>query len=181
MRTIIVLCTAGLLAGSLYGQEYRGTFSGSVTDEQGAAIPKAAIVATETRTGTKATAVTESTGEYTLPFLAPGEYEISAEASGFKRTLRQGLTLNAGEHPIVDFHLQLGAVSDSITVTAESPLVTASTASIGQSVSTHEVEDIPINGRAPIMLMTMAVYLALSLITSFAMNIYNRRMALVER
>ncbi|HKE20746.1 MAG TPA: carboxypeptidase-like regulatory domain-containing protein [Bryobacteraceae bacterium] len=157
MRTIIVLCTAGLLAGSLYGQEYRGTFSGSVTDEQGAAIPKAAIVATETRTGTRTTAITESTGEYTLPFLAPGEYEISAEAPGFKRTVRQGLTLNAGEHPIVDFHLQLGAVSDSITVTAESPLVTASTASIGQSVSTHEVEDIPINGRAPIMLMTMAM------------------------
>src|SRR5580692_9058930 len=98
------------MAALLSAQEFRGTFSGSVTDAQGAVIPKAAIVATETRTGAKTTATSEPTGEYTLPFLAPGEYQITAEAPGFKRTLRQGLTLNAGEHPIVDFHLELGAV-----------------------------------------------------------------------
>ena len=157
MKIGVLVVLAGLVSGSLFAQEYRGTFSGSVTDAQGAVVPKASVVATETRTGVKTTATSESTGEYTLPFLPPGEYEIAAEAPGFKRTLRQGLTLSAGEHPIVDFRLELGAVSESVTVTGETPLVTTSTASIGQSVTTHEVEDIPINGRAPIMLMTLAM------------------------
>ena len=85
------------------------------------------------------------------------QYQITAEAPGFKRGLRLGLTLSAGEHPIVDFRLEVGAASDSVTVSGEATLVTTSTASIGQSVTTHEVEDIPINGRAPIMLMTMAM------------------------
>lgn len=157
MKFGMLAAFSGILLSTLCAQEYRGTFSGSVTDSQGAVVPKAAIVATETRTGVKTTASSESTGEYTLPFLPPGEYEISAEADGFKRTVRRGLTLSAGEHPIIDFHLELGAVSESVTVTADAPLVTTSTASVGQSVTTHEVEDIPVNGRAPIMLMTMAM------------------------
>jgi len=60
------------------------------------------IVATETRTGTKTAVSSESSGAYTISFLAPGEYEIAAEAPGFKRFVRQGMTLSAGEHPVID-------------------------------------------------------------------------------
>jgi len=91
MRISLVLPLVGLAAASCWAQEYRGTFSGSVTDPQGSAIPKVTIIATEIRTGTKSTATSQPTGEYTLPFLAPGEYDISAEAPGFKRTVRHGL------------------------------------------------------------------------------------------
>src|SRR6266481_3198039 len=72
---------AGLLwlaAAALFGQEFRGAFSGAVTDAQGAAIAKAKIVATEIHTGAKAGAVSADSGSYTIPFLAPGEYEIAA-------------------------------------------------------------------------------------------------------
>jgi hypothetical protein len=157
MRIGILLGAASLVAGVVFAQEYRGTFSGSVTDDQGAAVPKATIIATETRTGTKTSAQSESTGEYTLPFLMPGEYQITAEAPGFKRALRQGLKLSAGDHQVVDIRLEVGAVTDAVTVTGEAPLVAASNASVGQTVTTHEVEDFPINGRAPIMLMTLAM------------------------
>jgi hypothetical protein len=157
MRIDRVASIAAFAAVLAFGQEYRATITGSVTDQQGAAIPKAKIVATETRTGTKTLATSENNGEFALPFLAPGEYEMSAEAPGFKRALRRGVTLSAGERPVIDLQLELGAVTDSVTVTEETPLIVASNASVGQTVTTREVENLPVNGRAPIMLMALAM------------------------
>ncbi|MCU1235924.1 MAG: hypothetical protein JWP63_3891 [Candidatus Solibacter sp.] len=157
MRIHSVVILTPFIAASLFAQEFRGTFSGMVTDPQGAAVPKAKILALETRTGVKTTAVSEDTGAYTLPFLPPGQYEISAEAPGFKRSVRQGLTLSAGEHPVIDFRLEVGAASDSVTVSSDAPLVVASNASIGQVVTTQEVEALPVNGRAPVTLMALAM------------------------
>jgi hypothetical protein len=157
MKLTKALALVGLAFGALFGQEYRGTFSGSVTDPQGSAVPRATITAVETRTGTKTVATSESTGEYTLPFLMPGEYQITAEAAGFKRAVRKGLKLSAGEHPVIDLRLEVGAVNEAVTVTEEAPLVTAASASVGQVVTTREVEDLPVNGRAPIMLMTLSM------------------------
>src|SRR5438874_242622 len=112
-----LLATLSLLsAAALFAQEFRGTFSGGVSDQQGAAVPKAKITVTETRTGTRTAVSSEGSGAYSIPFLAPGEYEIVAEAPGFKRFVRQGLTLSAGEHPVIDIRLEVGAVSDSVTV-----------------------------------------------------------------
>src|SRR5580700_5838829 len=100
-------------AAALYGQEYRGTLSGLVTDPLGAPIVKAKVVATETQTGVKTTVESGSTGSYTLPFLALGDYTITAQAPGFKEFIRKGITLSAGEHPVIDIHLELGAASES--------------------------------------------------------------------
>src|SRR5260370_8960627 len=80
-----------MLAAALTAQEYRGTFSGSVTDPQGAAIPKATVIVTETRTGTKTRPTSEATGEYTIPFLPPRDYRITAEPPGFTRSVLEGL------------------------------------------------------------------------------------------
>src|SRR6478672_9546300 len=91
-----------ILSAALPAQEFRGTFSGTVTDAQGAAVAKAKILATETRTGAKSETVSEASGAYTIPFLAPGDYAITAEVAGFKKFVRQGLTLGMGEHPVID-------------------------------------------------------------------------------
>src|SRR5207248_5229837 len=72
-------------------------------------------------------------------------------------SVRQGLSLSAGEHPVMDFRLEVGAVSDSVTVSSDAPLVVASNASIGQVVTTQEVEALPVNGRAPVTLMALAM------------------------
>ena len=157
MRLRNALLVFAVVICPVSGQEYRGTFSGSVTDPQGAAIPKATVTAVETRTGTKTVATTEATGEYTVPFLPPGQYQITAEAPGFKKAVRGGLALSAGEHPVIDIRLEVGAVTDSVTVNEEAPLVIAANASVGQTVTTKEVEDLPVNGRAPIMLMTLSM------------------------
>ena len=84
-----------------------------MTDAQGAAVPKATVVAPETRTGVKATAISEDTGAFTLPFLAPGVYEVSAEVTGFKKFIRQGLNSAPATIPVIDIRLEVGGVNDS--------------------------------------------------------------------
>jgi hypothetical protein len=152
-----VLAMALLCSTAAFPQEFRGTFSGSVTDAQGAAIPKAKIVAVETRTGAKSETVSEASGAYTIPFLAPGEYQITAEAPGFKKFVRQGASLGMGEHPVIDIKLEVGAVSESVTVTADSPLIEAANSSIGQVITSEEVETMPTNGGTPLMLAQLAL------------------------
>ena len=98
-----ILVAFGLVSGiALTGQEFRGAFSGSVTDAHGAAISRAKVVATETRTGSKSETVSEDSGSFAIPFLTPGQYEITAEAPGFKKYLRRGLTLSADERPVIE-------------------------------------------------------------------------------
>ncbi|MBV9081390.1 MAG: carboxypeptidase regulatory-like domain-containing protein, partial [Acidobacteriaceae bacterium] len=123
----------------------------------GSAVPGAKITATATATGTTTNTVSSATGAYTLPFLAPGNYNLTAQAQGFKQFQQSGITLNAGAQPVIDIKMEVGAVSENITVKEEAPLVTASNASVGQVITTREVEDLPVNGRTPLMLDTLAM------------------------
>ena len=138
-------------------QENRGTLSGSVTDSTGAAIAKAKVIATEMSTGVKATASTEASGAYNLPFLPLGDYEISAESPGFKKYVQQGIQLSSGAHPVIDIRLEVGAVTESVEVHADAPLIDTAGASVGQVITTEEVESFPVNGRTPMMLANLAL------------------------
>lgn len=155
-KTSHVAVLAILLGSALWAQT-SATVSGTVTDPTGSPVPKAKITATATATGTKTNTVSSDSGAYTLPFLAPGNYSISAQAPGFKQFLQQGVTLDAGAHPVIDIKMQLGAVTENITVTSESPLISASNATVGQVIDTREVADLPLNGRTPLMLDTLAM------------------------
>jgi hypothetical protein len=146
-----------LLPAALSAQEFRGTLSGSVTDPQGAPVPKAKVVAIQKGTGAKSETFSEASGEYTIPFLMPGEYEIETEVAGFKRYVREGITLSAGEHPVIDIRLEVGGVNEAISVTADAPLVVSANPSVGQIITSEEVEDLPVNGRSPMMLATLAM------------------------
>jgi hypothetical protein len=156
-RTCVLFTFAVLLGSATFAQETRGTFSGSVTDPQGASIPNAKITITETRTGAKNTTVSGATGKYTVPFLPLGTYDIDAEAAGFKKFSQKGLTLSAGENPVIDIKLQVGAQSEQVTITAEAPVLNTSGPTLGQVITTAEVEDVPINGRTPGMLGNLAM------------------------
>jgi hypothetical protein len=148
---------ACLATAALFAQEFRGTLSGSVTDAQGAAIAQVKVTATETRTGNKSETVSQATGEYTVPFLTPGEYQIAAEAPGFKQFVRRGITLSMGEHPVIDIRMEVGQAAEKVTVTAEAPMLESSSGSVGQVITTEEVEDFPLNGRTPLMLTRLSL------------------------
>ncbi len=146
-----------VISAASFAQEFRGTFSGQVTDPTGASIAAAKVVATETRTGVKTQTVTDASGKYAIPFLSPGLYELTALAQGFKMAKRTDLTLGSDDRPVIDFRLEVGDASTSVTVSADAPLLDSENASVGQSISTKEVEEMPLNGRTPMMLAQLAL------------------------
>ncbi len=150
-----VLCL--LLGFALRAQEFRATISGSVTDASGSAVPNVKVAATEVKTGTVSQATSDANGKYTIPFLLPGTYEVTAEASGFTTFKRSGVTLGSGDHPVIDVQMQVGAQSQTVSVTADVPLVNNSNASAGQTITTKQVEDLPVNGRTPLMLAQLSM------------------------
>jgi hypothetical protein len=153
-----------LLASALVGQEFRATITGTVTDATGAGVPKVQIEARNVSTSAIATAQTNDTGAYTIPFLVPGTYTVKATATGFKQALHEGLELHAGDKVQADLKLEVGALSESVTVTGQSEQLRTGTASMGQTINTTEARDLPIMGRNTYMLADLAtgMYTALN-------------------
>src|SRR5215831_13044643 len=147
MKVVSVAALLIAAALTLTAQENRATISGSVTDGASAAIAKAKVTATETRTGVQTTVNSESSGAYTIPFLALGEYQIAAETPGFKKFIQAGITLSAGAHPVIDVRLDVGAVTESVEVHADAPMLVTANPAVGQVITSEEVESFPINGR----------------------------------
>jgi hypothetical protein len=157
MKSCLVAVVAMWMTMAVFGQETRGTISGAVIDTTGAGIPNIKVVATETRTGTKVSTVSDNAGQYTIPFLSTGNYEISVEAHGFKKYTRSGLEVGSGDHPVIDIRLEVGDVAQSVEVTGDVSLLNTENSSTGQTITTKQVEDFPLNGRTPMMLAQLAI------------------------
>ena len=155
----IVLCIALVLpvtGGLSFAQEFRGSLSGRVLDQQEAIVTGAKITATETETGAKFHTVTNSDGTYILPFLPPGPYSVTGELPGFKKYVNSNVRVTTNEREQLDIHLEVGSIDQSVTVSAESSMLETATASTGQVINTRQVENMPINGRAPLTLAQLA-------------------------
>jgi hypothetical protein len=157
MKRSFVAVLALFLPVAALAQEFRGAVSGAVTDTTGSAVQGAKVTVSETHTGAKNDTVTDAAGQYSALFLLPGDYDIEVQAPGFSQAVRKGLHIGAGEHPVIDFKLEVGSTSQSVEVTADAPVVNSENASVGQAITTKEVEDIPLNGRTPIMLAQLAI------------------------
>src|SRR5580693_4671661 len=118
------------ISAGAFAQEFRSTLSGVVADPA---------------------------GQYTIPFLMPGTYEISAESPGFKRYVRTGVEVASGSHPVIDIAMTVGETSQSIDVTEDVSLVNRENASMGQTITAAQVEDFPLNGRTPMMLAQLSI------------------------
>jgi hypothetical protein len=153
----LVLALFAIFSLSLPAQEFRGTFSGLITDPTGAPLPGAKVTVTEIHTGTKNQTVADSAGQYTAPFLLPGDYNIAAESPSFKQFVRQNVHLGAGDHTVIDMQLEVGDASQSVSVSADAPLLTSENASVGQAITTKEVEELPLNGRTPMVLASLSL------------------------
>lgn len=154
MRTLLVLV---FFATPIFSQEFRSTLSGAVTDPTGAVVANAKVVVTEERTGTRLQTVSDAAGQYTLPFLAPGEYSVDVTAAGFKEFIRKSVHVGASEHPVVNVALEVGSSAQSVEVTADVSMLNAENASVGQAITTKEVEDLPLNGRTPLVLASLSM------------------------
>jgi hypothetical protein len=157
MKFSLVAVAALLIPLGLFAQEFRGTLSGTVTDPSSSAIAGAKITVTEVNTGTKNESLTDSGGQYTAPFLLPGDYDISAQFQGFKAYTRKALHLGAGDRTVIDIRLEVGDTTQTVLVTADAPQLNTENASAGQSITTKEVEDLPLNGGTPMALAALSL------------------------
>jgi hypothetical protein len=144
-----LLCAVLVCAGAVHAQEYRATLTGQVKDSQSGLLPGVAVTATHADTGTKFEAVTDGTGSYTFAFLAPGTYTVTAELTGFRRFIREGVPLSSGGRATLDITLEVGNLAESIVVSGTAPLLSTGTASVGVVVEADQIDNLPMSGRAP--------------------------------
>jgi hypothetical protein len=148
--------TVLLLVHVLAGQEFRATVTGVVTDPSGAGVPNGVVQARNLATNEVAAATTDGRGSYTIPLLKPGTYNLSAEAAGFKKITHENLTLNVGQTASIDLTLEVGAVTESLSVTAEAPLLETAKADRGLVIDAQGVREFPLNARNPFMLSILS-------------------------
>ena len=123
------------------------TISGVVKDPSGAVVPDVTVTVTSTETGMSRTATTASNGSYRFPALPVGNYELRAEHPGFRAQVQSGLRVTVAEEAVLNFTLEIGAVTETVSVTAEAPLVNTTSGSLSSLVSEQRVADLPLDGR----------------------------------
>src|SRR5438132_1365260 len=131
----------------IMGQLTTGRITGTVTDQSGAAVPGATVTLKNTDTGVSRTTLSQENGKYEALSLPAGSYEISASLSGFQTVVHKGIGLAVGQNNVVDFALQVGQVSDSVTVTGDTTQIETTTATVSNLVDEKKVNDLPLNGR----------------------------------
>ena len=159
MRTIFrafIFASVFLFSLAVIGQESHGTINGHITDTTGAAVAGADVRATSTVTGTMVSAKTNDSGSYSLPFLVPGTYTLTAEMRGFKKTEHPEIEVRVNDILKVDLQLQIGNVTESVEVTAATPVLETQSASQGQVVDTKRVHDLPLQAGNPAEMILFA-------------------------
>jgi len=146
-----------MLLGLLLPASYMAAqeFTGRVSDQSGAAVTKAVITVRNLQTNVEEGTETNSTGAYTVPYLKPGEYSVTASAPGFAPLIKNNITLEVGKTGVVNFDLKVGEASASITVEADVSLDMGK-ADRGEVVENTRVTELPLNGRDPGMLALLS-------------------------
>ena len=145
-----------LTTSFLVAQDFRATIVGQVTDKSGASIPNAAIAATLSDTAETFSTTSNADGIYSLPFLNPGVYRVTAEAAGFKKLVRENVTLETAAKLSLNLVLDLGSLRQEVTVTAAPDIVESATGSGGTAFNPEETQNLPLNGRQVYMLLDLA-------------------------
>ena len=157
-RSLFLPICALILAtvGSAGAQEFRATVKGQVADTSDAALPGATVTVQNQDTNEIATAVTNTEGAYTLPFLRPGLYTLTVEMSGFQKNIRKDMRLEVGQVATVNVQLGVG-LTETVNVSSEAPLLETSRADRGQVIDSHRIAELPLQSRSP---MALAVLVA---------------------
>jgi outer membrane receptor protein involved in Fe transport len=162
-RLTLRLAVAGFLvlllldAKAGFAQAVTGTLLGTVQDSSGAVVPNANVTLTNEGTNVTDKTVTGPQGFFTFPNLNPGEYSVGVEAQGFKKILSAHNVVAVEQTTRVDLTLTTGAVNEQVTVNASAaPLVETTTSDLGESIDQTQVQNLPVNGRIPMLVMQLA-------------------------
>jgi Carboxypeptidase regulatory-like domain/TonB dependent receptor len=161
IRIWMVAIVIGLIAmfsalpPRLNAQVATGTIIGTVKDSSGAVVPNANISARSVETGAVRKTVADSNGEYQIPSLPPGGYDVEASFPSFSTQVRPGTSVTVGATVKVDFTLTVGSVTQTVQVSTVAPQVNATNASMGGLVGQHAIRELPLNGRDWLQLATL--------------------------
>ncbi|MGO9272712.1 MAG: TonB-dependent receptor domain-containing protein [Terriglobia bacterium] len=141
---------------SAFNQQVSGTITGYVTDQSGAAIAGATVAVTNVQTGVSTQRTTEASGLYLFTNLIPGTYTVTITAAGFQKFIRQNVVLNVDSTVTVDSQMQLGAVTQEVTVTGAPPVLNLQKADVSATLSAQAVADLPTLSRNVSSLVVLA-------------------------
>src|SRR5438093_5336673 len=156
-RASTTLAAFAIVAGAhvATAQNIGATLQGLIVDEQHAVLPGVSVAITNIDTGIARTVTTDASGWYRAAALAPGNYEIRAELSGFVEFDRRGLTLTTGQEPRIDITLAVASVKETVTVTGETPLVDVTRNTLGTTITRRDLDSIPLVDRNFLSLANM--------------------------
>ncbi len=133
-----------IAGGAAFGQTAAGTLTGLVKDPTGAVIAGVPVVATNADTGARITGATSQTGNYTIPQIPVGKYSVTFEQPGFKTFREANVTIDAAQTVRLDVVMELGAASDSVTVTDQSTVLQTDTGATVRDILTKQIQDLPV-------------------------------------
>ena len=144
-RLVLVFCFV-LFSILVFGQAGTGTITGTVTDGSGAAIANAPVDVRNTDTNVPYPTVTTETGAYTVLRLPPGPYSVTVAAPGFKKLIRSGVTVDAGQTLPLDLRVEIGSATESVTVSAAGTLLKTETGDVSHNITISQLNDMPALG-----------------------------------
>lgn len=140
---------------SLFAQNF-GEITGTVSDASGAVMSGVTVTIISRATNQARAATTNETGNYSVPFLVPGLYDVRAEASGFKVGWRRNVELEVGAVARMNFTMEIGEVSQQVEITAGAPLLTTESTALGTVIENKRIVELPLNGRNPLQLIALS-------------------------
>src|SRR5687767_1947477 len=147
LQALLLLLSIGLFVGVHAQSSTAGNITGTVRDQQGAAVANVEVTIAEEKTGASRTAKTNDDGFYSAPGLPPGVYTISAAPTGFKKTVASGVQLHVSENLTVNLDLQVGQVTEIVTVTSDQAPVELRSGEVSSLITEKQVTELPLNGR----------------------------------
>ncbi len=130
-------------------QAINGQIEGTVTDSVGGSIPNAPITVKNIETGAERSVTSDASGFYRIPLLPLGTYRVTVEVANFKRLVREGITLSAGQTATVNVTLELGGLSETVTVSSDAPIADPGKIDVGRVMNAQEVQNLPLVSRNP--------------------------------
>ncbi len=147
LLAVIVCLAMALFQGHAQAQTTTGTIFGTVSDSTGAVVPQVGVTATNLATNFSRTASTDASGRYQIQYLPLGTYRVEVTASGFKKFSQSGIVLEVDRNARVDPRLEVGALTETIDVSADAPLVETTNAALGHTVNNMDILNLPLVNR----------------------------------
>ena len=156
VRLAVLALALFVCASAADAQDFRGGITGRITDAQGGRLPGVTVTATHLATNVVSTATTDTDGGFSIPYLAPGAYKVTAELSGFKKAAREGIEVRIGDRIELALSLEVGSFEETVSVAADVPLLETRSGSAGQVIDEKRIALMPLSDGNPFVLARLA-------------------------